>query len=213
MDQYLKYAVDFACGKLTFDEFELLFLQYPEIWDRVQDLLTEELMQNPDHPFWTRSNRMRLESSNFSIRGAALAFGWDEYGKRVAHGLISDLVEYTFPEIQRRDPPEQALDALLEKLGMEDLGGAEVDALVEQILLEGMDITPAKERNRVLKQRLKETFHLKPRKKPCWVQEPEWPMGGHSPMEFLAREQDGSLVRYRFRDADTGLEKTVEQYD
>ena len=40
MDQYLKYAVDFACGKLTFEEFECLFLRYPEIWDRFRDVDT-----------------------------------------------------------------------------------------------------------------------------------------------------------------------------
>lgn len=211
MDQYLQYALDFARGKLTFDEFELLFGQYPQIWDRVQELLTEELIQNPGHPFWSRSNRMRLESSNFSVMGAALAFGWDEYGKRVAHGLISDLAEYTFPGFRRRNPPEQSLDTLLEKLGLEALGGAEVDGLVEQILLEGMDITPAKERNKLLKQRLKDAFHLNPRKKPDWAQEPAWPMGKSSPMEYLSAQRQGERMCYLFRDADSGEEKTVEQ--
>ena len=212
MDQNLKYAVDFVEGKLTYDEFECLFLQYPEIWDRVQELLTDALLDAPEHPFWTKSNRSRMEASGYSVRSAALAFGWDEYGKRVAHQMIGDLVENTFPEIRRRNPPEQSLDDLLEKLGMDYLGGEEVEALVADILSGGQDITPAKERNRLLKEQLREAFHLKPRKVPRWAQSAQWPMGQRSPMAFVDQKREGERNQYVFRDADTGEIKVIEQF-
>ena len=40
MDQNLKYILDFAAGKYSYAEFEALFNLHPEIWDRVQELLT-----------------------------------------------------------------------------------------------------------------------------------------------------------------------------
>ena len=42
MDQNLKYILDFAAGKYSYAEFEALFNLHPEIWDRVQELLTQE---------------------------------------------------------------------------------------------------------------------------------------------------------------------------
>ncbi len=37
-------------------------------------------------------------------------------------------------------------------------------------------------------------------------------MGKNSPMEYLGQRRDGELVELRFRDADTGEERTVEQF-
>ncbi len=54
--------------------------------------------------------------------------------------------------------------------------------------------------------------HIVPRKVPTWVQEPDWPMGKNSPMEYIDRKKDGDLVQFRFRDVDTGEKKIVEQF-
>lgn len=212
MDQNLKYAVDFAAGKYSYSEFEALFNLHPEIWDRVQELLTEEMIADRDHPVWDRSMRMRLESNSFAVRAACLSFGYGLMGQGITWGIISRLVQYTFPEAKIREPVEESGGDLMGRLGLEDLGGPEVDDLIREIVDEFREVRPAKERNKLLKQKLKEVFHVRPRKRLYWAQEPEWPMGERSPMEFVAKEQEGELVRYRFRDADTGAERTVEQY-
>jgi len=211
MDQNLKYALDFAAGKYSFAEFEALFNLHPEIWDRVQELLTQEMIADPAHPVWDRSMRMRLESNSFAVRAACLSFGYGQMGQGVTWEIISRLVRFHFPDAKIREPVEESVGDLMGRLGL-DLGGPEVDDLIRQIVDEYRDVRPAKERNKLLKQKLKEAFHLKPRKKPDWAQEPEWPMGERSPMEFVSKEQEGDLVRYLFRDVDTGAERIVEQY-
>ena len=107
---------------------------------------------------------------------------------------------------------EESGGDLMGRLGLEDLGGPEVDELIREIVDEFREVRPAKERNKLLKQKLREVFHIKPRKRVYWPQEPEWPMGEKSPMEFVSKEEEGELVRIKFRDADTGAERIVEQY-
>lgn len=212
MDQNLKYILDFAAGKYSYQEFETLFQLNPEIWDRAQELLTEEMIEDRNHPVWEKMDRRRLESNSFAVRATALAFGYDQYGKVITWNIISALVAQSFPDARIREPVEESGVDLMERLGLPDLGGPEVDGLIRKIVDEYRDVSPAKERNKLLKQKLKEVFHIKPRKNPDWVQEPDWPMGEKSPLEFVSRVEEGELVRIKFRDADTGEERIVEQY-
>lgn len=213
MDKELKVILDFVQGKMTYDEFEAAYSLSPEIWTHIENMLTPEIMNDPSSPFWTRSNRSTLESNGFCVRSAALAFGFDsQFGRVRAHSLISDLVEFTYPDIPRKDPPEHSPESLLEKLGLDYLGGAETDDLIRNTLYQKQDFPSAKERNRALKQELRQLFHIAPRKVPKWAQSPEWPMGEHSPMAFVGQKLDGELVTYIFRDLDTGESRIVEQY-
>ena len=212
MDQNLKYAVDFAAGKYSYDEFEMLFQLNPEIWDRVQELLTREMIDDAAHPVWDRTFRSRLESNNFAVRAACLAFGYDQFGQIVTWDILSKLVRFHFPDAKIKEPVEESGGDLMGRLGLEDLGGPEVDELIREIVDEFREVRPAKDRNKLLKQKLREVFHIKPRKRVYWPQESEWPMGEKSPMEFVSKEEEGELVRITFRDADTGEERTVEQY-
>lgn len=212
MDQNLKYILDFAAGKYSYSEFETLFQLNPGIWNCVQLLLTKEMIEDRNHPVWEKMDRRRLESNSFAVRATALAFGYDQYGQVITWSIISTLVAQTFPETKIREPVEESGGDLMDRLGLPDLGGPEVDDLIREIVEEYRDIRPARERNKLLKQKLKEVFHIKPRKKPDWPQEPDWPMGSKSPMEFVSKEQEGDQVRCQFRDTDTGEMRTVEQY-
>ena len=212
MDKVLKYILDFAAGKYSYAEFETLFQLNPEIWDRAQELLTEEMIADSSHPVWERMDRRRLESNSFAVRATALSFGYDQYGRSITWNIISTLAGFHFPDAKIKEPVEESGGDLMGRLGLEDLGGPEVDELIREIVDEYRDVRPAKERNKLLKQKLREAFHVKPRKRIYWPQEPEWPMGEKSPMEFISREEEGELVRITFRDADTGEERTVEQY-
>ena len=212
MDQNLKYAVDFAAGKYSYDEFEMLFQLNPEIWDRAQALLTAEMIEDPEHPVWDWTMRSRLEPNGFAVRSACLAFGYDQFGQGNTWYILSRLVRFHFPDAKIKEPVEESGGDLMSRLGLEDLGGPEVDELIREIVDEFREVRPAKDRNKLLKQKLREVFHIKPRKRIYWPQEPEWPMGEKSPMEFVSKEEEGELVRMKFRDADTGEERIVEQY-
>lgn len=213
MDRNLRYVLDFAAGKYSYGEFQSLFLHNPGIWDKAQELLTQEMIDDPEHPVWDKTLRSRLESNSFSVRAACMAFGYEQFGQQNTWSIISRLVRCHFPDVKVREPMKESGEELLEKLGLDALGGLQVEVLIREILEECRDIRPVKERDRRLKEKLKETFHLKPRKKPVWVQEPDWPMGEYSPMEFISSEEDGCMVRFRFRDVDTEEETVVEQYD
>ena len=212
MDKALKYILDFAAGKYSYAEFETLFQLNPEIWDRAQELLTPGMIADPEHPVWDWTLRSRLEPNGFAVRSACLAFGYDQFGQGNTWYILSRLVRFHFPDAKIKEPVEESGGDLMGRLGLEDLGGPEVDELIREIVDECRDVRPAKERNKLLKQKLREAFHVKPRKRIYWPQEPEWPMGEKSPMEFVSKEEEGELVRITFRDADTGEERTVEQY-
>lgn len=202
--------IEFVTGRISYEEFGNLLDADPEIWREVQSLLTDEIIADPQSPFWTAKNRSVLEANSFSVRAAALAFGYGNYGQMMTHSLISDLVEYTCPGIQRRSPPVQSAESVIEKIGLTYLGGREVDSLIRSIVCD-MEANTAKERMRLIKETLCETFHILPRRKPVWIQEPEWPMGTNSPMQFICQKQTGELVCYTFMDVDTGEKRIIEQ--
>lgn len=204
--------IDFVSGKLTYKEFEVLFTTDPSLWDIAQTLLTPEILNDNAHPFWSKSNRSRLESNNNSVQYACLSFGYDAVGKVVTHRMLGELVSYRYPDVVLRDPPEFSGKDLRDKLGMGYLGGAEVDGIIDEVLSQKPeDISVTKFIN-AAKQELRTRFHLAPRKYPRWIQEPEWPMGKNSPMLYVAQRSNGELVEFIFQDADTEVQRIVKQY-
>ena len=133
MDQNLKYVLDFAAGKYSYSEFETLFQLNPEIWDRAQELLTREMIEDPEHPVWDRSLRSRLESNGFAVRAACLSFGYDQFGQSVTWHTISRLVRFHFPDAKIKEPVEESGGDLMGRLGLEDLGGPVKDAMWHRV--------------------------------------------------------------------------------
>lgn len=194
----MQRIIDFVSGKLTYEEFEEMFTVDSSIWSVAQTLLTPEIMNDNTHPFWTKSNRYRLESNNYSIRLACLAFGFDSAGKVITHRMLGELVSYQYPDVILRDPPENSITDLRDKLGMEYLGGTEVDALIQDVLCRKTEkISVAK---------------FTPHSYPRWIQEPEWPMGKKCPMMFIKQQRTGELVEFIFQDVDTKEQRIVKQY-
>lgn len=202
---------DFVTGKLTYAEFETIFTNDPSIWTVAQSLLTPEIMNDNTHPFWSKTNRNRLESNNYSVQYACLSFGFDSVGRVVTHRMLGELLSYQDTSIVLRDPPEFSEDDLREKIGMEYLGGAEVDNLIDRVLGKKNDDVSVTKFVDWAKKELRTLFHLTPRKYPRWVQEPEWPMGSNSPMTFISQKRKGDMVQFLFKDVDTNETRIVEQ--
>ena len=208
----MQRIIDFVSGKLTYSEFETLFTEDPSIWDIAQTLLTPEIMNNRNHAFWTKSNRSRLESNNYSVQHACLSFGYDVVGRVITHRMLGELVTYQYPDIILCEPPEFSANDLRDKLGMEYLGGAEVDVLINKVLSRKNESISTTKFINMARQELRALFHLMPRKFPRWIQEPEWPMGAKSPMEFCSQKREGERICFIFQDVDTQEIKVIEQF-
>ena len=208
----MQRIIDFVSGKMTYEAFEALFTEDPSVWDIAQSLLTPEIMDDNSHPFWSKSNRMRLESNSYCVQYACLAFGFDTVGKVVTHRMLGELVSYQYPDVILRDPPSASAADLRDKLGMEYLGGAEVEPLIQEILSKKTEGISAAKFIQTAKQELRTQFHLQPRKYPRWIQEAEWPMGKNSPMAFCKQQRSGEMVEFIFEDVDTGNQRIVKQF-
>ena len=207
------FVLEFVRGRLTFEEFGSYLHDNPHIWMDIQALLTEEMKNDPNCSFWNRTNYQIHLANNFDVKAAALAFGYhSEYGKSRLHMVISDLVEYTYPTIVRRFPISCTPTDILEQVGMSYVEGDETEPLLRQLVCDIPDTLTKKEKAHLLKESIRKSFHLVPRKVPKWVQEPEWPMGEHMPMEFVQQHREGDLVKFTFRDVETGELRVIEQF-
>ncbi len=205
--------IKFAEGRMTYDEFEMLTYTNSDIWYLLQSMISVDMKEDMNHPIWSdRSVRMVLEANNFSVRSSVEAFGIEsELGRLRLYSIVSRLVSYYFTEVVLREPPEQSNADILEQLKLDYITGCDVDAFIEEIILGVPTDMTKKERKSIIKNTLKEVFHIEGNKRPLWAQEPEWPMGKNSPMAYVSRKRDGELVLFTFRDVDTGEERIVEQ--
>ena len=202
----------FAQGKITYDDFELLTYTDSDLWTTLQSMLTEDMKKDQNHLVWSdRGVRMILEANNFSVRSSVEAFGIDtEFGRMRLHHIVGQLVSFHYPDIIIKAPKTESDSDLLCKLKLEYISGSEVDGLIEEIIDSVPNDLTKKERNSKIKEYLKDVFHIK-KKHPDWAQESEWPMGQASPMEYMSSESIGDLVKYTFRDVDTGEIRIIEQ--
>ena len=90
--------------------------------------------------------------------------------------------------------------------------GPEVTTLLNRIVLEALPIKPKSKRAKLLREKLKETFHVIGRNRPYWIQGGDWPMGKNSPMQYIGKSKIADGVQYEFRDVDTGETRFVEQF-
>lgn len=116
-----------------------------------------------------------------------------------------------YPDAKRTKRYKDDDDYYFKALGR-SIGGAEVMSYAAEVLDKFPRTMKKADRAAAGKEALWKAFHIKDRKFPRWAQEADWPMGKNSPMEYLGQRRDGELVELRFRDVDTGEERTVEQY-
>ena len=85
--------------------------------------------------------------------------------------------------------------------------------MVEQIIQKAITSSNTKTKRRSFaKSVVKAAFHVVDRKRPRWIQGPEWPMGTDSPMMFIEQKRHGEEVRYMFQDVTTGEKRVVIQW-
>ena len=218
----MQIVFDFVTGKIGCEEFKEAWYADPKIGQWIENLV--DLKSGPT-PAWSTAPypayRMAIyrhydgsflrfiqASEAFSQRHpcqpAWVSIGW--YFRPIA-----SIVTVAYPEIVPTKYYDDEQEFYITAAG-EYIGGPEVE---EQIgaLLEAFPRTIGKgKRKKEARAAIRDYFHIKGSKYPIWVQEPEWPMGANSPMEYLSRKREGDLVQFIFRDVDTGEERIVEQF-
>ena len=203
----METVFDFVQGKLTYDEFETEFLINPEIWNWIQNLVPNNIydIHCDFRSYYT--NMQGFEANNYKVKSTIMSFGYDNIcGRTIAHSLISALVKYHYPDIICREPPKESISNIIEEIGLDYIGGKEVDEIVQNIIISYQDNV------KEMKRCLKEKFHITSRKHPIWVQEPEWPLCNGNPMKFDSQKRDGEKCSYTFLDVYTGVVKIIIQY-
>lgn len=198
----VKEIFDYVSGKISHEEFEAELYINPNLWDEIQSLVPQDIA-DPNCPFrqvW--GNMLGFETNNYRVKSTLTSFG---YNYSMAHGLISALVKYQYPEIVCRKPIDDSPDDILEKIHMEYIGGNDIDDYLRDIMSRCLT-------KKELKEQLKKHFPCPARKHPNWVQEPEWPAINGIPMKFISQKEDGDKFEYEFQDITSKKTKIITQY-
>lgn len=197
-----KVISDYASGKMSHEEFEAELYINPELWNDIQSLVPRDIadVHCPFRQVW--GNIPGFETNNYQVKSTVTSFG---YNYSMAHGLISALVKYQYPDVVCREPIGESPDSLLEKIRMDYIGGDEVDDYLRELMSQ---YTTPKE----LKEQLKRCFPCPVRKHPNWVQEPEWPAINGIPMKFVSQKAEGDKFEYEFQDINSEKKKIITQY-
>ena len=217
----MQAVFDFVSGKMPFDEFYEFYQSNPSVGAWLNQLTN---FNEPYPPVIERNisfrsvyNIVRKKGEKISDYLAQIVYNSKLKGFDLAAtqcGWFSGVatpVLMAYPTLKQTRIYKQNADYYLDAAG-NSIGGKEVDELMCQILDKFPPTMKVAERTKAGKEALWKAFHIKDRKFPRWAQGADWPMGKNSPMEYLGQRRDGELVELRFRDVDTGEERTVEQY-
>lgn len=124
------------------------------------------------------------------------------------HSTISKLITEVFPEDNINiDNSIEKKHSLLLNVCPDYICGKQAEKLVEQILDENPKAT-----KKLIKEIIKETFHLEKGKYPRWAQDSEWPFSETGkPMKYISQKNKNSeVIELVFEDVDTGKKVTIE---
>lgn len=131
------------------------------------------------------------------------------------HSAIARYYEAAYP--QENVKKDNSLD---EKFGLmldicpDYIGGTEIEeaGIIEKIIAEAPQDLPKSKRIKLLKEKVKQAFHIEARVRPYWIQEPEWPVNNGRPMKFVRTEKKhgGEVKLHHFVDVETGETRVVE---
>lgn len=135
------------------------------------------------------------------------------------HGLMGEI----FPEEPlTKDETLYRKASFLMDVCPEYIDGPEIDAsgIIEDIAEQFPETLPAAKRKKLIKEKIKEAFHVRGNNYPRWIQDGEWPMGQNGvPMRFVeqkrkkGKEYKGTLyTQFFFEDTETGEIRVIDQF-
>ena len=202
-------------GELEVSDFMAIYRMDDELYEAVQALVPQEAIGNPQHEFWSGCiSYSMLEAFHFDVRDMLFdrcSYGESEDDRFLIHRTIEALYTRVHPRFRGSVSPDTEFEFELDLAGSY-YGGKETDPVIHEIVEQTRGMKPKSARKKEAKRRMEERFHTAGKKKPRWLQEPDWPMGEYSPMEFVSQRKTPDGAEYTFRDTDSGTERVVKQY-
>lgn len=201
-------------GHIEMEEFISLLTQDPILQNDVRNLIPQDAVDNPEHAFWKQISYESLKKNNYDF----LAFlSWMcRFDGTISDnlnifGAVRSAYSYYCPQLNVTGKYRDAFGLYLEVV-KDCFDGPEVRLVVNQIIQDALRQKVKSKKKQQAKNAIVDQFHIADKKKPRWIQGPEWPAGSNSPMAFVSQKKQGSAVCYEFIDVDTGETRMIKQF-
>lgn len=185
-----------------------------ELQEELRNLLPTDAVNNPDHALWEKYSYSAAKKYDFDFLKqlrACCRFDLSISDNLNIFGSIRCIYCFVHPTLICTKKYEDSFDLYLDVV-KDCYDGPEVRYLVEQIIQNALPLKTKKARITQARLELAHQFHLADKKRPRWIQGPEWPMGLHSPMNYVLQKRMGESMQYIFEDFDTKESRIIIQY-
>ena len=200
-------------GKMEMSEFIILLKTDPITQEEVRNLVAKEAINNVDHGLWKNIAFSSLKNNNFDfirfLQWMCKFDGTIEDNLNIFSAIERAYLFY-YPEFKCTSSYDDKFDLMLDVI-KDCFDGPEVSDLVERVIEKSLALKTKKQKISHAKSEIHSLFHVIGSKRPRWIQGAEWPMGKHSPMEYVETKRRGEQVHYVFRDVDTNDIRIVTQ--
>ncbi len=202
-------------GEIGVSDFIKTAQENEEVMKSILNLIPQDAVKNPTHPIWNHISYSWALESNFNVwNGLCRVCKFnDTFGDRLnIWGTLRHLYLHDHPDLPYTTKYEDEFSLSLNAT-RDCYEGPEVQNVVEKIIETALQYKGKTKQIQVAKEEIKKVFHVVDNKYPRWIQGGEWPMGVHSPMQFIERKRVGSEeVWFIFQDVDTKEFRTIVQY-
>ena len=201
-------------GELKMKDFIKLLHTDINLSNQIRALVPTDAINNENHKLWNKISFSTFQKHDFDLLSV---LSWVcKYDGTIGDNLniwstIKTVYAYNNPDLQYTKMYEEAFSLYLDVI-QDCYDGPEVEHIVETIVQNALQYKTKKSKIEAAKKDVRVAFHLEDRKRPYWIQGPEWPMGIKSPMKYVSRKRVGELVQFCFVDVDTGEYRIVDQY-
>lgn len=201
-------------GQIEMPEFIHALRTNDTLIQQLRELIPTDARYNREHPIWMQHAYSAVYPYKFDLYEYIVQFY--RLDGTIGDNLnifctVKRFYSFVHPEIECTEKYHIAHKVYL-NVTRDSFEGSEVNGVVQQIVQDALRLKTKSARVKYAKQEINLKFHVVDNKYPRWIQGPDWPMGVHSPMQFISRKRKGETVFYEFRDVDTGETRIVEQW-
>lgn len=200
-------------GEIEMPEF-ISCLSDASVQEDLRALIPEEAKGNREHPLWKYYAYSALHATGFDLFAHVkkmYRFDASLSDNLNIWGTIEAFYRYHHPDFSFTTVYRDRFYLYLDSV-RDCFDGPEVRDCIEKIINQALTLKTKTAQRAYAKEEIKKAFHVTDKKRPRWVQGPEWPMGANSPMQFLWQKRRGELTEYWFEDVDTQEKRLVEQF-
>lgn len=199
---YIQLLKGYVEGTVSVEEFQRIYFSDPDLQKFLNDNLPESIR-----------NYAGIRASNGDFNEVLKHFHW---GTAFANSSLQDYIGRWLRGNGVDFDPTPVYQAKFEQLldVMPDyIEGAQAELLVEEIMQSVSPDLPKTKRIKLIKEKIKQSFHLNDGKIPRWVQGSDWPFGKTGkPLKYISRKRNGELTVFLFQDVDTEEITEVQEY-